>query len=435
MDGSCHDPRRSGTSRIEAVVGAEGGRGVDERGGLDDVAFLDVAEEVLALDGVAEAGVASVEEVLAGGREVRVEEEEEELRVGRVGVVLFARHAERAVRLERERDGVGALAGVLGGLAVDGLGRRLGERDLERDLGPRRRSFEVGAVARLHDEAVGALDGHAVVELVLDEVDEVARRHGRRVAVDDHLDARLVEELAVDVELGLALLLGGRALLEHELDARAAVEPRQIRVLGGHLRGVADGHEPRFHFRHERRRRRLRLDRGVQRFALLRRPRRPDVGERLADRLEALGVERRELGVNFRGALLGRRRRDERRLRRCEQPLGRLDVADRGADALGAQVVADRLDRLLHLAHLLAALDARQRQPVPQQALGVLVDAAPGRRRRVLRPRRHRRRGAVRQLRRRHRRTDDDRRSRDARRDPSSDHARRPGDEPRRRWR
>ena len=52
-------------------------------------------------------------------------------------------------------------------------------------------------VAGLHDEAVGALDGHVVVKSALDEVHEVARRHRRVVAVDhDAHDAALHHERA-----------------------------------------------------------------------------------------------------------------------------------------------------------------------------------------------------------------------------------------------
>ena len=86
---------------------------------LDDISLLEIGEEARALDRVPEARVPAVEQVLARGGEVGVEEQPEELRRAGVGVVLLSRHAERAVGIEGEGGRVAATAVVVEGGAVD----------------------------------------------------------------------------------------------------------------------------------------------------------------------------------------------------------------------------------------------------------------------------------------------------------------------------
>ena len=52
---------------------------LDDLGALDDISLLEIGEEARALSGVAEARVPPVEQVLAGGGQVGVEEQPEEL--------------------------------------------------------------------------------------------------------------------------------------------------------------------------------------------------------------------------------------------------------------------------------------------------------------------------------------------------------------------
>ena len=63
----------------------------------DSIALLDVPQEVRPLGNVAEAGVAAVKDVLAGGGQVTVKEEPEKLGGTGVGVVLLPRPAQGTV--------------------------------------------------------------------------------------------------------------------------------------------------------------------------------------------------------------------------------------------------------------------------------------------------------------------------------------------------
>eukprot|EP00964_Phaeocystis_antarctica_P094185 scaffold60930_cov68-Phaeocystis_antarctica.AAC.1 len=113
---------------------------LDDLGALDDISLLEIGEEARALSGVAEARVPPVEQVLAGGGQVGVEEQPEELygiyavgtpwagtwravatrlRRARVGVVLATRHAERPVGVERQGGCIPPTAVVIEGRAVD----------------------------------------------------------------------------------------------------------------------------------------------------------------------------------------------------------------------------------------------------------------------------------------------------------------------------
>ena len=158
--------------------------------GRDDVALLDVAEEIRPLDDVPEAGIASVQHVLPRGGQIRVEQEPEELAAPRVGVVLLPRPSHRAVARERQHRRLAPPSLVLDAALVERALVSLGEY-LERyqplavlpgaDALGGRRDVAVRlalGIAGLDDETVGSLYVHVVVESPFDELDEVATGHG-----------------------------------------------------------------------------------------------------------------------------------------------------------------------------------------------------------------------------------------------------------------
>mmetsp|Transcript_46741 Transcript_46741/g.77608 ORF Transcript_46741/g.77608 Transcript_46741/m.77608 type:complete len:432 (-) Transcript_46741:140-1435(-) len=214
----------------------------EDLGAFDDVPLFNILQNISALSNITEICIPAVEQVLARGREVRVEEQEEELRGRRVRLRLRPGHAQRAVRLEGEHGLGEAAAVVLGGGAVQQLGVP-GHRDLQRHrahlLAARGRvpvhlvGLRVG-VARLHHEPVRADHGQALVEPLVHQIHHRAGGDGRVVAVESEHQPALVVQRALHVELAV-LVLG--ALHQHHLHRGAAVEARQAGVLLRDLAG------------------------------------------------------------------------------------------------------------------------------------------------------------------------------------------------------
>mmetsp|Transcript_108961 Transcript_108961/g.316763 ORF Transcript_108961/g.316763 Transcript_108961/m.316763 type:complete len:433 (-) Transcript_108961:287-1585(-) len=347
-------------------------------GALNDVALLNVRQQVGPVGRVAEARIDSVQKVLAGRREVRVKQEPEELGRGRVVLELGARHAERAVALERQHGRRRAPTVLLDCRAPH---RHLVplDHDLERDgpgLGRARGNVPALVVlAGLHHEAVTALDPHVLVEALVHQVNKVAAGDWRVVPIDDHLDRGPIVQRALDVELAVVVV---GALLHRELDLGAALEDRQIFVLLRDNNVEAGRNHELLEPREHGRRIRLGLERAVKCATLLdaalpvllaqcdhgHAHLLVDVLQQLLACLLLVGPHTLEDGAD---AVAG----DFPRLVR---------LASRRADSLDLDVLLRLLDLRLQLPHVFV----RDRQAVAEKALGVLVDPAAGRRRSVL---------------------------------------------------